>query len=365
MGIHKRYKGKRLNAKDKDWSKGTWYVWQRVNGRIIHKALTGARTKEQAEAAVRHLVDTAFNRRYGIADNETGFAEFADGAYTRYVRQNNVNQSAKLLYIRLLVKRFKGRPLSEITPQDCRDAQYYFQTTKSDKTDKRSPASVNRIMSTLSKIFSLACEEGILDRNPMQYVRTLKEPAARSRLLAADEKERLWIELEKDILLFRLVMLAVNLPLRRGQLVAISPGAVDLPNMQLFIIESKGRPPRVVPLNSTAANILRQMIADRQLPFPLKDFRRRYFRITVAAGINEKDGKRGENFTFHDLRKEFASKLIRKNVNPNLVQKLFAHSDMAITNVYMHSEMDELKAAVNTLDATDLQPTIENEGLVN
>jgi integrase len=107
------------------------------------------------------------------------------------------------------------------------------------------------------------------------------------------------------------------------------------------------------------------MLKKQCLPFPLTDFRRRWQRVMVASGINKKDGKRGENFTFHDLRKEFASELIRKNVNPNIVQKLFAHSDMSITNVYMHSEMDELKAAVNTLDATELQHTQEIDGPPN
>lgn len=147
----------------------------------------------------------------------------------------------------------------------------------------------------------------------------------------------------------RLVLLATTLPLRRAQLLAITPDAIDFQNGLLLVHASKGREPRIVPLNNTAMNTLRLMVADTQLPFPLKDFRKRWKPLLVRAGINTKDGKRGENFTFHDLRKEFASELIRNNVNPNIVQKLFAHSDMSITNVYMHAEMDELKAAVNTL----------------
>jgi integrase len=343
MSVFKKYKGKRLKAKDKDWSKGTWYIWKRINGRIIHKSLKDAQTKEQAEIAERKIIEAAFNRKYGIADSIL-FKDFADGPYTRYCKQKNVNIGAKLLYIRTLNKEFKGKALADITPQDCRDCQERL------KRKATSSGSVNRTMSTLSKLFTIACEEGVLDRNPMQYVKSLTEPAPRSRLLTVEEKERLWMELEKDILLLRLVSLAINLPLRRGQLLAISATSLDIPNGVLLAKESKGRPPRVVPLNGTALKCLEMMMIDRQLPFPLKDFRKRWQRATVAAGINTKDGKRGENFTFHDLRKEFASELIRKNVNPNIVQKLFAHSDMAITNIYMHAEMDELKAAVNTLD---------------
>lgn len=71
--------------------------------------------------------------------------------------------------------------------------------------------------------------------------------------------------------------------------------------------------------------------------------RKRWWRALRNAKI--------EGYRFHDLRREFASELIRRNVNPNIVQKLFAHSDMSITNVYMQSDAAALSAAVNSLDS--------------
>ena len=85
-------------------------------------------------------------------------------------------------------------------------------------------------MSSLSKILSLACKEGILDRNPMQYVKALPEPPSQRRLLNEKQKQDLWKELEKDTLLYRLIVLAVNLPLRRGQLMAITADFTDFEN---------------------------------------------------------------------------------------------------------------------------------------
>src|SRR6185369_6144592 len=151
-----------------------------------------------------------FNHKYGII-TDTPFAEFADGPYTNYVNQNNVNIANKTLYIKLLKKKFGKALLADITPQDCRDCQFWLQ-------NKYSASYVNQIMSTASKLFRLACEEGLLERNPMQFVKKMKEPPPRSRLLTEEEKERLWQELEKDTLLMRLVVLATNLPIRRGQL---------------------------------------------------------------------------------------------------------------------------------------------------
>lgn len=343
MAVFKLYKGKRITSRDKNWSKGRWYFWGRLNGRAVQKALKYAQTKEEAEQAAREIVRQAFDKRYGLGDNTTTFKDFAFGTYLQYVEQKNVNKAAKRHYVRLLCNVFRSSPLATITPQDCRNCQATLRRTTSD-------SSVNRIMSTASKIFSLACEEGILDRNPMQYVKSLKEPPPRNRLLKTEEREELWCQLQTDPLLFRLITLAVNLPLRRGQILAITPDAVDLQNGLLYVISSKGRDARWVPLNTTAQNTLQAMLTDGQIPFPLKDFRRRWKRILISAGINKKGGKRGDNFTFHDLRKEFASELIRKNVNPNIVQKLFAHSDMSITNVYMHAEQEQLFEAVKRLD---------------
>lgn len=72
------------------------------------------------------------------------------------------------------------------------------------------------------------------------------------------------------------------------------------------------------------------MIEDEQLPFPVKDLRKRWQTAPRTAGINEGGGTREEDFYFHDLRSYFASELIRRNTNPLIVQNLFAHSDMSI-----------------------------------
>lgn len=350
MAVFKRFNGKRITARDPNYRKARWWVHKCIRGRIIHRSIPEAQSKADAESFQAKLIADLLKRRLGSAP-DLSFAEFVDNQYERYVRQNNVNVGAKLLYIRELKRSFGKMMLADITAQDCRDYQFRRRNSKTHDGRPRSFASVNRETSTLSKIFTLACQEGLLERNPMQYVVGLKEPPARKRLLTKDEKERLWKELDADPLLRNLITLAVNMPLRRGQLLALTPDAIQFQSGLCIVIASKGREPRTIPINTTAMITLKKMISDGQLPFPLKDFRKRWSRTMIAAKINEKDGKRGENFTFHDLRKEFASELIRRNVNPNIVQKLFAHSDMSITNVYMQSDAAALSAAVNSLDS--------------
>jgi integrase len=343
MSVFKRYKGKKITAKDKNWSKGTYYVWRRIGGRIIHKALIGAQTKEQAERAAAKLIEKAFNQRYGIQDSTTTLREFASGKYDAYIEQHNVNKLSKRQYVRLLCEHFKSRLLVEITPQDCRGCQTAMQKKG------YAASTVNLIMSTLQIMFRLAGEEGIIDKNPMQFVKRLKEPPPRSRLLTKDEWERLWKELEKDVLLERLITLAINLPLRRGQLLVITEDAIDFAGGLLRVTTSKGRASRIVPLNTIAMSTLRLMSNEGHLPFPL-DPRKRWRRALINAGINKKGGTREENYHFHDLRKEQATSLLRNGVNPEIIRQLFGHSAMKITQKYMMPEMDSMRAAVNTLD---------------
>jgi integrase len=348
MSVYKRFGGKRVKHGSKDYDKGTWYVSKRIKGRLIHKALPQASSKQMAEKLAERIIAR------GARDDIT-FAEFADTTYSRYVHQNNVNTYVKELFIEEL-KRFFGKfYLTEITAQVCRDYRALRLATPIRGDKKRSNASVNREMSTLSKMFRLACEEGICERSPMEYVTKLKESPPRRRSLTTEQKERLWLELEKDLLLFRLITLAVNLPLRRGQILAIDESAIDLPNALLFARPSKGRPTRIVPLNNSALSTLRAMITDRQLPFPLKDFRKRWHKALIVAGINNEGGSREENFHFHDLRHMFGSELKRRGVDAYDIQQLFGHSDMETSSIYISPEMDNLRRAVETLDVQEME----------
>jgi integrase len=205
-------------------------------------------------------------------------------------------------------------------------------------------------MSTLGKLFRLACEQGLLDRNPTEYVKKLKEAEPRKRSLTAEQRGKLWTVLQSDTLLFRLVMLAVNLPLRRAQLLAITRDAIDYQNGLLAARPSKRKAARLVPLNNTALTTLLAMLTDGQIPIPINDFRKRWHKALIAAGINKEGGTREENFHFHDLRHLFGSELLKRGVSPYHIQELFGHSDMKTSAIYISPEQNQLAEAVKRLD---------------
>lgn len=358
MSVFKKYNGKRITSKHPKYASARWWMYKRIKGhKTIHKSLPEAQNKEQAEIAERKEIEQVFNRKYGIYDSTLTFADFVDKTYLKYVKQNNIDQTGKKIFTDFLKKFFKNKALIDITAQDCRDCQYKLKHSKTKHGKPYGNDSINKYMSTLGKIFTLACEEGKLENSPMRYVKKLSPPPARKRVLTPEQKERLSQELDKDLFLKRLVILASNLPVRKTQLLRLVKEGVDFERKLLTLPPSKGKPVRFAPINETALEVLKVLcnevesgILIRLEGKPVRDFGKRWRNCLKRAGINEQDGDRETNFHFHDLRANFGSRLIANNVNPYDVQELFAHSDMKTSAIYIESDMDRLFTAVRTLD---------------
>ena len=83
-------------------------------------------------------------------------------------------------------------------------------------------------MNCESPVFQVGCR--LVALSFLQYVKALPEPPPRKRLLSTSKNQSLWRELESDLLPYRLVTLAVNLPLRRGQVLALVEKVIDFEN---------------------------------------------------------------------------------------------------------------------------------------
>jgi integrase len=139
---------------------------------------------------------------------------------------------------------------------------------KSDSKYKRlfSPSTVNRYLQVLSRILSMAYENGIVDSNPMSRVKRLREPEPRQRYLnqfSDDEEERLMKALKGyGEHVVALAELDLEVGMRLGELLNARWADMDEFNRLISIIKTKNDKPRLVPLTKKALGILKRLRQD-------------------------------------------------------------------------------------------------------
>lgn len=83
---------------------------------------------------------------------------------------------------------------------------------------------------------------------------------------------------------------------------------------------------------------------------PYKNFRTAFERAVVQAGIAD--------FTFHDLRHTFASRLVMAGADLPTVQTLLGHKTIAMTLRYTHLTNEYKQRAVRLLEPAEQVPAV-------
>jgi integrase/recombinase XerD len=147
--------------------------------------------------------------------------------------------------------------------------------------------------------------------------------------------------------------------LRAGEVVGLSTEEVDLEARRISLV-GKGRKPRVVPIPHLLANLLHEYLDEvrPRLPGSLYLFvnpngnrrlRGRYgpralHNLVVEAGTSADVA--GRHFA-RRWRRSYATSLVRRDEEVNVVQRLMGHSNIATTSRYLHLSHADLLEAVD------------------
>lgn len=128
---------------------------------------------------------------------------------------------------------------------------------------------------------------------------------------------------------------------------------VDLEKRQIKVIAGKGNKNRTIPINDKLYEILKEYSTwriDSEYFFATKKTGK-ISKVRVEAIVRETREKLGikKQVTPHTFRHSFASRLVEKNVNIVSISKLLGHSDIKVTSVYTHTNMNQLTEAVNMM----------------
>ena len=215
---------------------------------------------------------------------------------------------------------------------------------------KLAPASVNKEVSTLKRIFNLAIREDLAAKNPCWKVERLPENNERKRILSQNELDKLVDELPqhaKDI-----VLTGYYTGMRSGEIFGLTWAKVDLKEnyIDLEPEDTKTKKPRRIYFNEVVQEIFTRLDKVRYLNHkkvftykgkPIKSIKTCLKTARRKAGI--------EDFRFHDLRHTFNTMMRKAGVPKSVIMHLTGHKTNAMFDRYNTVDEEDAKDALQKL----------------
>jgi integrase len=248
---------------------------------------------------------------------------------------------------------FKAKRLRDITPMLIEKYKQLRLKTKTLHKRERSPATVNRELQVLSKVFSMAYDNGLVEANPMRRVHKLREAPARERYLTDDEEKRLF-----EILVGRrahvrpIVVVALQTGMRQGEILGMTWANVDFEQKTIYVAHTKTGRPRKLPMNNPVEVELRSLKQDASSEEHVFSYARTGLKLTTFRHAWEGACTEAKisGLRFHDLRHTFATRLRGKGVHEMDIMTLLGHTTLQMTSRYTHAMPENLRTAVDSLN---------------
>jgi len=301
---------------------------------------------EDAIITLRNRVQKEHDKLNGIVRRRTdiGFSEFAKSFLQDYLMTEREKSWRDESYrLNVCVGFFKNTPLRNVTSQQIR-------RFKSERLSAgNSKISVNRYRALLHKMFNVAIEDGYIQENPVSKVKRYSElENVRNRVLTEDEEQRLMTESSNRLKL--ILKVALNTGMRLSEIRRLNWKNLDLEKKEIRVVEAKSGKSRKIPINSTLYGELIKLKSqdgrDDQV-FPFKSIRTAFANACERACIKD--------FTFHDLRRTFGTRLLERGVDIVTISRLYGHSSVLVTQRYLHPKDELSRAAVELLADTSNQ----------
>ncbi len=287
---------------------------------------------------------------------------FLEGVYwVEYLSSRKTGKATKER-IAASYREFMDKDMVSITPD-------LLNTHRKEKTT--TPATLNRDRIAIHNLFAYAVKKKLIPINPARN--EVHEPFKKSEtdsnrvryLGQRDEHEdhalteRTRFEQALATMMPKIqsiVGLAMNTGLRRGEIFSLTWADISLTEGLLTIRASTAKTgkQRIIPLNMKALAILKQWrgnvvkLDSGSLVFPsdltgkrLTNINRQWRDLMAKAEITD--------FRFHDIRHDFASRLVMNRTPLLEVAELLGHASTEMTLRYAHLDKEQLRSAVEVL----------------
>jgi integrase len=207
-------------------------------------------------------------------------------------------------------------------------------------------ATINRELTTLKHVFTMAKKWGLTEHNPVKEVKFFRIDEKVERVLSPQEEAKLLDAASPHLRL--ILVIALHTGMRRGEILRLSWDHVDFRQRCVIVAQSKSGRVRRIPMNSQLTSILEHVkktdlyvCGDPETGKPFGSVRTAF----LAAARRAKIGR----IRFHDLRHTFATRLVERGVDLATVAELLGHSTIMMTMRYAHPTPETKKKAVEAL----------------
>ena len=288
------------------------------------------------------------------------FADFALQDYMPHARTHKRSADSDLSKLRVhLIPAFGQRRLSMI---GVRDIQRYLANLR----QSHSPATVNRHLSLLSKLFSCAVQWDLLEYNPCRGLTKFTENNACQRFLTVEEIRQLFQCMDRQSSRSGMTVAALKFLLltgtRKNEALRARWEHVDLERGILLIPQTKNGKSHHVLLNEQAQDLLRTLPRQAGSPwvFPGRDASRPITEVRHCLNLLARDAGIPA-LRVHDLRHTFASLCAQSGASLLQIKQLLNHASLATTQRYAHLRAEDLRAASHTV--SEVVGRVRREGM--
>jgi integrase/recombinase XerC len=228
-------------------------------------------------------------------------------------------------------------------------------------TDGLDASSVNRKVACLRSYYKFLLRNGRIAVNPMLRVKAPKMAKKLPEFVPEEALNGLLNSFEfttdfagaRDQLVLEMLY---GTGIRLSELIGITTGDVSLWHQTVRVV-GKGNKQRIVPLNPSLMQVLKQYLDRRSHTFGATDSEQ------AALFLTNKGEPLYEKFVYrtvkrylseittsvaqqhpHTLRHAFATHLLNKGADLNSIKELLGHSSLASTQVYTNLSVDRLKS---------------------
>ncbi len=219
-----------------------------------------------------------------------------------------------------------------------------------------SRTTIVRKLASLRSFFKFLNQEGILELNPFEILRTPKQTKKLPHFLSINDVDTLLkTPDESDIFGLRdraILETLYSTGIRVSELVGLNEEDVDLYG-GMIKVQGKGKKERLVPIGSYAIKAIKEYnnskkkknSSQRNTPLFLNKYGARLSSRSVARSLDKYLKMTGINLTTspHTFRHSFATHMLDKGANLRSVQELLGHSNLSTTQIYTHVTTERLK----------------------